>query len=103
MALPTYITIYDHSLSGTYWKQAAIAVANAQRGLLAGPAPLSADKVAWCNRDPGAEGRRILLLLLGTNPLLQKLIDNQSFLDSDFDQAMGNLLPNLLKAVVTNA
>mgnify|MGYP000161701282 FL=1 len=99
MAVPAYEAIYDVAISGPYWKKIAIAVANAQRTTLAKPTP-SAAEIAWCKRDVTDEARRITYLVLGTAPVVSKLDVPGSITDAEFDTAMTNLLPNLLKGVL---
>ena len=99
MAVPLYQVIYDVALSGPYWKKVAIAVANAQRATLAKLTPTPAE-IAWCNRDIETEAKRILYLVLGTAPVVNKLDTPETITDAEFDQAMTAMLPNLLKAVL---
>lgn len=98
MAVPLYEQIWDVMQSGPYKKKIAISVANAMRTTLAKPTP-SAAEIAWCKRDVDEEASRIKFLVLGTAPVLNKLDNPASILDSDFDQAMTALLPNILKSV----
>lgn len=99
MAIPLYEVIYDVALSGPYWKKVAIAVANAQRATLAKPTPTPAE-IAWCKRDVSDEARRIVYLVLGTAPVVNKLDAPGTITDAEFDQSMTALLPNLLKGVL---
>jgi len=95
---PPYVQIYDAVNNGTYWKQAAIAVTTAQRSTMAKPTPTAAE-LSWCRRDASEEGKRIVLFLIGTQPLLGKLDAPETIVDSDWDAAMAAFLPNLLKTV----
>ena len=99
MAVPLYEQIYDVMQSGPYLKKITIAIANAMRTTLAKPTPTAAE-LAWCKRDVDDEARRIKFLVLGTAPVLNKLDAPATITDSEFDQAMTALLPNLLKDVL---
>lgn len=99
MAVPLYELMYDVALSGPYWKKIAIAVANAQRTTLAKPSPTAAE-IEWCKREVEAEAKRIIYLVLGTAPIVTKLDAPGTITDTEVDQAMTALLPNLLKGVL---
>jgi hypothetical protein len=99
MAVPAYSAIYGAVNGGAYWQTLAISVAMAQKARLAGANPTAAE-IAWAKRDPGEEARRIIFYVIGTDPILSKLDAPGTITDADFDTALGNVLPSLLKAVL---
>lgn len=98
MAIPSYQEIYSAVNGGAYWQTLAISVSFAMKAKLAQASPTAAE-IAWANRDAAEEARRIIFFVIGTSPIVAKLNAPGTITDADFDTALANVLPSLLKAV----
>lgn len=99
MAIPSYQAIYSAINGGAYWQTLTIAISQAQKAKLAQASPTAAE-IAWAKRDPGEEARRIVFYVIGTVPIISKLDAPGTITDTDFDTALANVLPSLLKGVL---